>query len=141
MKAIKVLGHPIIIMSIFLLLLIEGDNFGGFYLLYLILALPYGAPYAIVALLGLIVVFIGYKIFRVRLHPMKPILYLIGQTLMFCSLIMFFSKGNKYATFQQIIPLFSFVLFALCSICLLINSFILLKQQRNSNDQKLNIAT
>jgi hypothetical protein len=140
MKAIKVIGHPVLLMSLFLLLIIEGDNFGGFYLLYLLLALPHGALYAVIAVAGLICIFIGYKTYRIRTHPIKPILYLLGVALMVLSLFIFFGKGNKNATFKELIPLASFVLFGISLIYFLINSFVMLLKTRTGDHQHFNVA-
>ncbi len=62
MKALKIIGHPVLLISLYLLLIIEGDQFGGFYLLYLVMAIPHGVPYAIVALIAFLCVFTGYKV-------------------------------------------------------------------------------
>jgi FtsH-binding integral membrane protein len=129
MKAIKILGHPVILMSIFLLLIIEGEEFGGIYLIYLLFALPHAAAYALLALFGLILVTIGLARNR---GASKPILYLVGITLMILSLVVFFSKGNKTATFHQAIPLLTFLLFALMVSCFVINAIKLL-----TNDQEV----
>lgn len=133
MKAIKFIGHPVLFMSLFLLLIIEGDQFGGLYLLYLVLALPQGAPYAIVALAGLILVFTAYKIYRVRAHYIKPALYVIGSLVMIFSLVLFFGKGNKWETFSLGIPLFSFIIFALSGLCFLLNALSGFLHSRDNN--------
>jgi hypothetical protein len=141
MKIIQVIGHPVLLMSLFLLLMIEGENFGGFYLLYLLLALPHGATYAVIAVSGLIFIFIGYKSYRIMYNPIKSILYFIGISFMILSLFIFFNKGNKNATFEEVVPLISFVLFGLSTTCLLINSIIMLLRKRKSNSQILNMAS
>jgi hypothetical protein len=140
MKAFKVIGHPVLLMSLFLLLIIEGDNFGGFYLLYLLLALPHGALYAVIAVAGLTSVFTGYKIYRIRTHPIKPMLYLLGVALMILSLFIFFGKGNKNATFKELIPLTSFVLFGISLTFFLINSFVMLLKTKTGDHQHFNVA-
>lgn len=122
MKIIKWIGHPVVLISVFLLLIIEGENFGGFYLLYLVLALPHGAPYAVISVFGITSIVIGFNIQTQKVIHLKPFFYLIGFGLMLLSLIMFFAKGNKWATFQLTVPLASFVVFALCSFCFLLHS-------------------
>ena len=62
MKIIKWIGHPVIVICTFLLLITEGENFGGFYVLYLILALPHGALYAILASIGIASIVLGFNI-------------------------------------------------------------------------------
>lgn len=66
MKTIKFIGHPISLMIIFMLLIIEGDHFGGFYLLYILMALPHAAGYALLAVAGIASLLLGFKI-----HPEK----------------------------------------------------------------------
>jgi len=138
MKAIKLIGHPVILISIFLLLVIEGDAFGGIYLLYLLLALPHGAPYAIIALLGLIGVFIGYKVPGDKCYPTKLVMRFVGLVFMLLSLILFFAKGNKNATFEEPIPLLSFVLFATSALCFLTRTFSLRSYSDHNKNQNLN---
>ncbi len=121
MKALKTIGHPIILICIFPMLLIEGDNFGGLYFLYLLMALPHGAPYAIFALLGIVLILIGsyVKMLSVRLRSK---LNLTGVSLMMVSLIIFFYPGNKNQTFELVIPLISFAVFGLIATCFIINN-------------------
>lgn len=116
MKLIKIIGHPVMVMCIFLLLLISGESFGGFYLIYFLIGLPHGVPHALLALAGLGVMFTGYKIYRNQFHIIKPLLYLLGSGLMILALVTFFaaSKGYNDPTFHQAVPLFTFVLFGIC---------------------------
>jgi hypothetical protein len=59
----------------FLLILISGQYFGGFYILYLLLALPHGGVYAIVAAIGILILVLTYYTFRRRGHyRIEPIL-------------------------------------------------------------------
>lgn len=126
MKAIKWIGHPVVLIILFLLLIIEGDNFGGFFLLYLILALPHGVPYALVAITGITSITVGFNVHNKRLEFYKIGLYIAGLLLMLISLIMFFAKGNKDATFKEPVPLFSFVFFGVCSFCFLLRTIYLM---------------
>ncbi|MDQ3681601.1 MAG: hypothetical protein M3352_00845 [Bacteroidota bacterium] len=128
MKILKIVGHPVLIMSMFLLILISGEAFGGPYLLYLILGLPHGTDHAIVGFLGLFCLFTSYKIYRNKKeHWSKPALALMGMLGLLFSLYIFFSNDKmryNYSTFEQTVPLFSLALFGLCIICgLIINGF------------------
>ena len=123
MKLLKVLGHPILLVSIFPLLLIEGDNFGGLYLLYILLALPHGALYAVLAVLGPAALLIGYGVQTAKL---KFTLNLMGLSLMIFSLVIFFAPGNKSQTFHLAITLSTFIVFGLVSLCFIVNTFIAL---------------
>jgi len=121
MKLIKWMGHPVIFLILYLLLIIEGDQFGGFFMLYLLLALPHLVPYAVIAAVGMACVIVGFNVNKPgRLH-LKPILYLAGLCLMLLALVLFFGKGNKWETFQYALPTISFIIFGLCSFCFLLN--------------------
>lgn len=139
MKWIKYIGHPVLTLSLFLLLLIESEHFGGFYLLYILMALPTGAPFAITALIGLISLFVGYKIHRQHLHPIKPGLYLLGYGLMVISLVLFFGRRDRLETFQLTIPTLTFIAFGICSLCFIVYTISLLIKaiERKENNVKL----
>lgn len=143
MKLIKIVGHPVLVMCFFLLLLISGEGFGGFYLIYLLIGLPHGVPHALLALAGLGAMFTGYKIYRKQSHVIKPLLYLLGSGLMVSALVAFFtaSKGYNDPTFHQAVPLVTFILFG---VCVASNAWLsvglLLGKQENQNDTTLNIV-
>ena len=128
MKWIKYTGHPVLVMSLYLLLLIEGAHFGGFFLLYLLMSLSVGALFAVTALIGLLIVFIGYKIYRKNPHPIKPILYILGFVIMIIALLIFFERKERLETFETAIPTFTFVLFGMVSLAYIINAFLLLRK-------------
>lgn len=125
MKAIKWIGHPVILVIIYLLLIIEGDQFGGFFLLYLLLALPHFVPYALAAALGIACIVLGFNLRKENYHSLKPVLFLFGYCLMILALLVFFFKGNKWETFKLAIPTLSFVIFGISSLCFLINTMLL----------------
>ncbi len=121
MKALKIIGHPVLIISIFLLILISGQAFGGPYLLYLILGLPHGATYAVSGFVGLVCLFISYKIYRGEpTHWIKPALALTGIGGLLYSLYVFFADDRlhyNYSTFEQSVPLLSLILFGVSIAC------------------------
>lgn len=143
MKIIKIIGHPVLVMSLFLLLLISGEAFGGFYVIYVLLGLSHGVPHALLATGGLGCMLTGYKIYRRQIHPIKPALYVIGNALMILALVTFFSasKGYNDPTFHQTIPLTSFILFGLCMLCNLILSGNLFIRGMNQKDNNLKVAS
>lgn len=122
MKIIRWIGHPVIIIILYLLLIIEGDQFGGFFVLYLLLSLPHGATYAIIATVGIIGLVYAFNIHSGRHSFQRLFLYVFSYLLMILALILFFSKGNKWETFAPGVPMTSFLLFAFCSLCFLIRS-------------------
>lgn len=116
MTLVKIIGHPISVMSVFLLILISGEQFGGFYLLYLLMGLPHGAPHAIIALSGLLAMFIGYKVHYQKVRAFKPLMYILSCLLMTAALFTFFSSSNGYndSTFSQAIPLITLAIWVIC---------------------------
>lgn len=139
MKWIKYIGHPVLVLSLFLLLLIESEHFGGFYLLYILMALPTGSPFAIIALIGLISLFIGYKIYRQNVHPLKPGLYLLGYGLMVFSLVLFFGRKDRLETFQLSIPILTFIAFGICSLAFIVYTISILLKSVERKDKNLKV--
>jgi hypothetical protein len=115
MKVIKRIGHPVVFICVYSLFITEGVNFGGFYMLYLLLALPHGALYAILAAVGIACIIIGFNLSRDN-KMIKPILYLFGLISMILSLINFFATGDQTPTFRSTVPLTSFVLLCICGL-------------------------
>jgi hypothetical protein len=142
MKIIKIIGHPVSVMCMYLLLIISGESFGGFYTLFVFMRLFHGVPDAIVSTLGLGMMLLGYKTCRQRYHPIKTALYLLGNGLMITGLALFFevSKGYNESTFHQAVPLFTFALFGLFVLCNTWLSIMLFFQNEPSNGRNLPIA-
>ncbi len=136
MKAIKWIGHPVRLVIIYLLLIIEGDQFGGFFMLYLLLALPHFVPYAITAALGIASIIVGFNLRKENYLSFKPVLFLSGYCLMILSLLLFFSKGNKWETFEMGLPTLTFVIFGISSLCFLINTVLLFSKSHSSKNIK-----
>ena len=135
MKIIKILGHPIVLVTIFLLLIIEGAHFGGFYLLYLLLAIPHGATYAIMAIAGIILIVIAKGFITDNSNKLRAVLYLLGLLIMNVSLVLFFNRNEKTGnmeTFQGGLPLISFIIFGVLMLCFLVNILIDLSNYRSS---------
>jgi hypothetical protein len=135
MKIVKIIGHPVSVMCIYLLLIISGESIGGFYALYLMLGLPEGTSYALVSALGVGLMLIGYNVYRKRYHPLKPSFYVLADVVMIIGLVIFFqtTKGYNNGTFRQAVPLFSFALFGLCALCNVLLSVWLLIQNKGNN--------
>lgn len=124
MKIINIIGHPVAVLITYLLLLISGESFGGFYVLYILLGLPHGSPDAIISTVGIAIMLVGYKIYRTKFSPIKPLFYLVGIVVMILGLVSFFqtSKGYNNQTFHQMVPLVSFGIFGFCVLCNLLHS-------------------
>lgn len=123
MKVIKILGHPIVVMSLFLLVIIEGVHFGGFYLLYLLIGLMYAAPFSLAAVAGIALKVVAYNLTLEKRPVLKPVLYLAGWLLFILSYALFFndSGNNHRETFETTAPFISFLLFSAGSLCFFIN--------------------
>jgi hypothetical protein len=137
MKIIKWIGHPVVVIVLYLLLIIEGDEFGGFFMLYLLLSIPHLVPYALMAAAGLSLMVIAFNYKDQKMTSL--ISYLIGYTMMLTSLAIFFSKGNKWKTFEPGLPLFSFILFGISSLCFVIWIFSLCQRLVSSTVSKADL--
>ena len=126
MKFFKIISHPFALIMSFLFILISGQHFGGFYILYLLLALPHGGIYAIVAAIGIIVLVATYYKFRRRfLYRIEPIFNFLGMLMLLLSLFIFFyddKTGKHSQTLMEFLPLLSLTLFMIFAICFFISN-------------------
>ncbi len=131
MKAIKIISHPATIIICFLSILISGQHLGGFYLLYILLGLPHGAIYSILAFTGVaILIFSNYKYKREFNYLMEPLLNIAGVIMLILSLIIFFIKDKEhynYSTFYQTVPQIIMVVFVLLTFSFLIYNLLKLR--------------
>ena len=128
MKAIKILSHPHILIVSFLLVLISGEHFGGFYLLYLMLGLPHWGLHSIAAFLGIALLVFSYMKYKGRgVFLIAPVLNMIGSLLLIASLFLFFYNDREhynYGTFYQVVPMVMLVVFSLLSVAFLVDNVI-----------------
>jgi hypothetical protein len=130
MKLLNWIGHPVVLVVVYLLLVIEGDNFGGYFAVYLILALPHGALYAMFSAIGIGLIVYGFNLAKEPKQAwLKSGCYIMGFVLMVLGLCVFFSKGNKWETFESLLPLTTFSFFGITSVCFLINLTISLSKK------------
>lgn len=143
MKLIKIIGHPVVVIIMFFLVIISGKSFGGFYLMYILMGLTYGVTHSIIAVLALTVMLVGYRINVKKAKIVKPLIYVIGCALMILALLIFFqqSKGYNDSTFHQTIPVISLILFGLSVFCNLLLAITLIFNSGNKNVRHLNIAS
>lgn len=144
MKILKIIGHPLTVMCVYLMLLISGQSFGGFYAIYILLGLPVAAPDAIVSLLGLAILLLGYNFQGKKIQSLKPLFYLLGDSALVVGLFLFFgvTKGYNNATFHQSLPLATFILFGLSLAANFALSLHLLRgKQTGRNNVSLNIVS
>jgi hypothetical protein len=135
MKTIHLLSHPVTILLSFMLILVSGEQMGGFYLLYLLMALPHGGIHALLAVAGTLMLLLSYsKYQRQHKYLIEPVLNILGTGCLFFSLYLFFIRSHGYnnATFEQTMPLLTLGLFAVLSILFLADS--VLRFSRSGHD-------
>ena len=135
MKILKLIVHPWTLIISFLFVMISGQHLGGFFILYLLLGLPFGAIHSFLALIGIIVLLVNHHYVK---RPDQAILHFflnfIGLCFLFFSLFTFFIRDidrYNYNTFQQTFPLFTLIftsiiasIFLIYNITKLIREFI-----------------
>ena len=129
MKIIKILGHPYTVVISFMLLLISGEHFGGFYILYVLLGLPHGAIHSILPIPGMVILL--FKNHKKIVPGVSVLLNLVGLIFLLLSLFFFFYNDPSHynaATFAQTVPLATFILFGVFVICSMVSNFLLLFQ-------------
>lgn len=121
MKVLKFIGHPVVVITVFLLIMISGEAFGGPYLLYLILGAPHGAAYSLTAIAG--IALLCLTLTKLKIKFISFILTFAGIVLLFCSIVLFF-QGDRLRynedSFVQTVPKFTMVLFGFCTLCSLL---------------------
>jgi len=137
MKAFKFLTHPVILILSFLLILISGEHWGGFYLMYLLLALPHAGVHALLAVAGIAILVYSYlKFGRAKKYIIESLLNIIGVFCLVLSLYLFFhndKSGYNRGTFEQVVPQFTFALFGLFTIGFIIYNIIPLPGNKKTN--------
>jgi hypothetical protein len=128
MKNFKIITHPATIIVCFLLVLISGENWGGFFLMYILLGLPHGAIHSILAVTGIGILLFSYLKYKMQfIYMAESVLNIFGALLLFLSLFLFFyrDKDNyNIATFYQTVPLIIMSVFGLLLVIFLANNFI-----------------
>lgn len=142
MRVIKIVTNPYTLIISFFMILINGEHLGGFYLLYLLLALPIGAIHSLLALTGVgLLLFVYHKYQRKNLQTVESILNLAGMLFLFSSLSFFFINDKEhynYGTFHQKIPLITLILFGFIALCFLLkNLYIIVKNKVTDNKLSL----
>lgn len=125
MKLINIITHPVLVIIAFCVILVSGEHFGGFYLMYLLMALPHGGIHAVLALLGTGLILFSYaKYKRESQFFFEVVLNILGVFSLYTSLWLFFYNSWDYnnGTFDQSVPIMSIVLFGLVSLGFLAQS-------------------
>ena len=64
MKTFNILTHPLLLITSFLFILISGEHLGGFYLMYILIALPHGGIHSLLALTGIVLLVCSYSKYK-----------------------------------------------------------------------------
>jgi len=128
MKVVKFLAHPVVLIISFLLILISGEHVGGFYTMYLVMALPHGGVHAVLGVIGITLLLISFVKFKgANKFLARLLLNLAGLVGLWLSIFYFFyqdKSGYNNGTFQQLLPILSIGLFALISFCFFIETIV-----------------
>lgn len=128
MKAIKILGHPYTLILCFCFILISGEHWGGFYITYVLVALPYGRLQSLLAVAGVILLALNYRKFYISIDRLTArLLNLLSVLLLLGSLVVFFKRDTahyNWGTFYQALPLFTLFFTAFIALCFLVNTFL-----------------
>src|SRR5215203_641622 len=96
MKALKIITHPYTLIISFCLIIISGEHLGGFYALYLLLALYYGGIHSLLGLAAIILLIVGRNIkSRSKEKWLLTLLNLGGAVFMIFSLLVFFYRDKE----------------------------------------------
>lgn len=124
MKTISIITHPLFIICSFVFILISGESFGGFYALYLLMALPYGSLYAILAVIGIALMVVNRVILHGKNKPIiESILNIISIGFLIASLVAFFYNDKSHYnsnTFLQAVPQITLLIFGLLTVVFLL---------------------
>lgn len=138
MKTVQLFRHPYAIIISFFAIMISGQHLGGFYLLYILLALPHGSSHALLALFGvLLLLSVARKYAGITMPVIGNVLCILAVTLLVLSLFFFFYNDThhyNYDTFKFWLSLVSLALFFFCSISSLVANFwVLIKRLNNTH--------
>lgn len=126
MKVFKFITHPYTVIICFSLILISGESWGGFYLIYLLFALPHAGIHALLALFGTILLLISYDRFkRKKIYLLESITNITGILLLISSLFFFFLNDKEhynYQTFYDTVPQITLVIFSIVALTFLLDN-------------------
>ena len=127
MKIFKILSHPYTLISCFLFILISGQHLGGFYVMYLLLALPHGGIHSLLAVAGIGILLLNFHQLRSRQNKMfSQSLDVLGLLLLVGSLLYFFLNDTQHynwGTFDQGLPMFTICFTSFIGLCFLVGTF------------------
>lgn len=115
MKLKNIISQPWVLIASFCLILISGEAWGGFYLMYILVGIPHGVIHSIIAAIGIIILIISnYTFSGTNSHRTKAVLNITGLSFLLIALFLFFyldKSGYNSGTFSQTVPLITLILF------------------------------
>ena len=116
-----ILSHPATVLISFSLIMVSGEHIGGVYLWYLLLALPHGGLYAILAILGA-----AGLLWQSKGRYLHPYIRCAAVVFLYASLFIFFYRSWDYneGTFSEVVPLVTMAGFVLASLSLIIRGIL-----------------
>lgn len=144
MKLIKLFAHPYTVIISFFIILINGEGFGGFLLLYLLFGLPYGAIHSLLAVLGIVLLLFNYYKYGMKKESvLQCVIEIIGVFLLIFSLFLFFYNDKQhynYGTFYHLVPIIMLILFGIISLfSISSNIFTIYKISTKSSIHNMNL--
>ena len=128
MKIIKQLIHPYLLIVSFFVIFISGEHLGGFYLLYLLLALPHGGIHSLLGLFGVVFLSLGHKkLKKSKADVFGNIINILGVIAMVVSIFLFFYNDvahYNYGTFNEPASLITLAIFGLIAFGFLIENLV-----------------
>src|SRR5689334_7748582 len=118
MKLFKFLSHPYTLITCFLIIMISGEHLVGFYVVYILLGLPFGAIHSLQALAGILVLLLTYRRFKIK-NSIAQLLNTISVAMLFGSIYLFFTRDTKhynYVSFEQTVPIITMILAAFIAV-------------------------
>jgi hypothetical protein len=130
MKIINIIRHPYTVVITFLFIMISGQHLGGFYFLYLLLALPHFSVHSLLGTLGVILLLIIHlRSKKNKVTHLKSMGNIFCLILMLLSLFFFFYNDKEhynYGTFYQLVPQISLILFSIVAFSFVVFNLIIL---------------
>lgn len=127
MKAIKVITNSYTLIISFLIIIISGQHLGGFYIIYLLIALPYFGIHSILALVGIILLLIIYHNKKNRCFIIRPLINLVSVLMLIASIYMFFYNDKEhynYGTFYQLVPQITLIVFSFIALSFIVRNIV-----------------
>jgi hypothetical protein len=115
MKALRIITNPYTLIASFLIIIISGQHLGGFYLIYLMLALPHFAAYSVLAVSGIVLLIFTYHSRKIKSSIAEPLVNLVAASMLLASIFTFFFTDKEqynFGTFYQLVPQITLTVFA-----------------------------